>query len=369
MAGVAAKIRAWFREAPRKPPLSEKRDAARNLLNEHIDAGLLEGFMRRSLMPEQHRTVLSHLTRCQQCQEAVAVVLLAGQNPSAAAELVLEREKRAEGRGPWWWMALRWTGIALGVFILGGLLYLLPRSESPNSLLGTLFGSRAQEESTSSSDTRFSDWIASSFSDASEKSAASRPVRPLERPFDKNPAGWNSGPASYHDKVERMARQIEVEIPRSALDNPREVGATPSVPSIITAPAGIGQHAEKPTQARSMRRLIVTDAGELMRTVDGGKTWKIITINPGLAFNALAASGGTIWAAGDGGALYRSPDAAEHWQQVILKYHGVPVTSDLLEIRFASTQHGFFKTAEGETWITVDGGNRWILSYRPKAGQ
>jgi hypothetical protein len=355
-----------------------KQQAAREQLHGHIDEGLLEGFIRRNLTPEQHATVLAHLGKCHDCQEAVAFVLLSHQDPTAAAEIVLESEKRAKQGGVWWRVALRWTGVVFGIFAIGLLLYLLPTANRPDFPFTSIFNSSnsappAAQDSSSESDTAFSDWIASTFSSKKdEKPSEDKSRKRSDRKSRQISPGWDTGAAPYHDKVQPTPGAIEVEIPRSEPPKPEDnksAAATTVAPAPAPGPSAPLRSAAGAPRVTTTRKLVVTDEGELMRTLDGGATWKVITIKRGLAFNSLAVSGGNIWAAGDYGALYRSPDAAEHWQQVIVKYRGVPLADHIDQIRFADAQHGQFITAEGDSWITVDGGNKWVLSYRHKSAQ
>lgn len=370
MAELTDRIRGWFQGVPRPSGLYARQRAARSQLHGHIDEGLLEGFIRRSVTPEQHATVLAHLNKCHDCQEAVAVVLLSHDDPTAAAEIVLESEKRAKVGGLWWRSALRWTGVVFGIFAIGLLLYLLPAADSPDLHLANLLKDSKNspppvEDSASESDTVFSGWISSTFSSKDEKPAEEKRKKRSSRNTRQVASGWDTGPAPYHDKVQPTPGAIEVEIPPEA----KVVSPAPDASTVPESPAKGAAPQTAAPRSVTRGRLVVTDEGELMRTLDDGATWKIITIKRGLAFNSLAVSGGNIWAAGDSGALYRSPDAADNWQQVIVKYRGIPLTDHIDRIRFADPQHGQFITESGDSWITVDGGNNWILSFRHKSAQ
>lgn len=366
MAELTDRIRGWIRGPAGASNFKTRQQAARTLLREHIDAGLLDGFIRRSLPPEQHAKVIEHLNRCHNCQEAIAVVLLAHEDPSAAAEIIVESERRAQHRGPWWKIALRWTSFVVGFFAVALLLYLLPKSGDSDSFLGKLFRTDRSEpvqDYSSESNTLTSGWIASTFTNQEdEKPPETGPRNKSGKNTKQVYPGWDTGPAPYHDHVESTPGPVEVEIKP---EEPKPATADSAKPESPAATEAAASQAAPATRGR----LVVTNSGELMRSLDDGTTWKLITIKHGLAFRALAVSGSTIWAAGDGGALYRSPDAAERWQQVTLQYRNVPLNSNIVYIRFPDPQHGMFKTADGQIWITVDGGNNWVLNYRPQSLQ
>ncbi len=330
-----------------------EQERARNQLEGHLEPDLLEHFFQRTLSPEQYQTVIEHLNECDPCREAIALVLLAVEDPKMAAELELERKRRSQEEPVVWWkQALQWSLVVVLVLILIVGVVLVPQSKDPDSRVGRwveetdksagrLFG--GAEDSRSSS-TSFGHMVRSTYDEP-------KPVRrSVLQP------GWDTGPAPYVGRVIPSAPYKEVDI---SVDRAEQQTRT----TVATAAAAVAPtRVAVPSAATARRRLVVGSEGELKRTLDGGETWQNVTVGPNLVFRSLALSGRTVWAAGNTGALYRSFDAAEHWQQVNLSYRGEPITDDLVEIHFSDPQHGIIRGATGREWTTVDGGNQWLLN-------
>jgi len=386
-------IRSWLAAEGGVP---RKERQARSQLEGHIDQALLERFLARTIDPKQQSTLIEHLNLCDDCREAIAVVLLAEDDPSAAAELQLKLEKRAtERREPWQRRAVRWTVISIITISAFALLFLLPKRNDPDSRLGRWIAAQLQvpDSSPSASDSSFGD-VFSGFSSKDE--SESKPVRRRPGTTRVQP-GWNTGPAPYVGNVESSPPFIEINMGDASHSDPKSSSndkgwfaltrsdavasppeRTPVQPNPTPPPASQPSSAASPSpdasssggppaRPRSRRRLIISDDGRLKRTLDGGHTWEVLTLGPNVELRSLALSGTTVWAAGTNGALFRSLDAAEHWQRAILKYRGRQIVADINVIRFTDAQHGEFFTADGQHWITIDGGFRWFLSPLPKA--
>lgn len=395
MGELAKTIRQWLGFAAALPQ-PNRQQAARDLLHVHINEGLLEPFLRRAVTPEQHAIVVGHLNVCDPCREAIALVLLAQEDPSAAAELELKRKELVQNREPWQRVAARWTVIVtVGIFMLA-VLFLLPETNDPNSRIGRWINSEAQEWSSRSAEqsgaetdesrTSFGALITARLLHDDEE-------RPSER---KESSGWftggssgggtSGGSSSGGDSSQFSAPPAEVPLPQKRERSSQGQSGqgtsggdgggfwffgSEDKPEIIDQPVWdpvlAAKRQARPAKARraaSKRRLVVSPEGLLRRTLDGGATWDVLDVGRREQFRALALSGTTVWAAGANGALYRSPDAAEHWQAVTVFYRGEPIATDINHIRFDDPQHGAFETSDGRVWITVDGGNKWVLSSR-----
>jgi hypothetical protein len=364
MPDMAKTIRDWFgrRSATEHDAFEEQ--AARNLLQDHIDSDLLEAFLRRDVDDEDHQLVIGHLNGCDQCREAIAIVLLALDDPKAAAELTLERKRRLEGDSEVWWkQALRWSVLAILALVLFLSALLIPKSkdsdspvgrwfEQADNSVGRIFGT---DTADSSSSTTFGQMFSSTYD-------VPKPEPPPVRGRVIGQAGWDTGAAPYAGNVSPSAPYKEIDFPSEGPSSPERSTATGPASSDNSAPRTSSDKGAKAAPRPARRRLLVSPEGELKRTLDGGATWQTVNVGSGLAFRALALSGHSVWAAGDAGALYRSEDAAEHWQQVQIHHRGEPIKEDIVDIRFTDPQHGTLRTASEREWTTVDGGNKWVFN-------
>ncbi|HYG98509.1 MAG TPA: YCF48-related protein [Terriglobales bacterium] len=380
MANVTKAIRTWLGNATTPPKLSLQQ-AARDQLHGHITEALLEPFLRRTVTPEQHATVVAHLNACEGCRDAIALVLLARENPTAAAEMELERKHLAEDNEPWQRVAIRWTLIVLALIGIVTLLIIIPKADDPNSRIGRWVSSEAAKSAAANTD-----------SDTSTGALIAATLRRERKPPRETPntaPGWFSGPAPSAALVENTP-DSEVPLPRrsesadqqsatsaSNSDDGKSLwffgeaqpssnpnNTTPVWDPVLAAKrreeeSGKGAGAKRTS---SRRRLVVSPEGLLRRTLDGGGNWDILDVGRKVEFRTLALSGTTVWAAGSGGALYRSPDAADHWQAVTVRHRGSPLTADIEHIHFSDPQHGTFETSDGQIWITVDGGSKWVFN-------
>ena len=106
-------------------------------------------------------------------------------------------------------------------------------------------------------------------------------------------------------------------------------------------------------------RWTLSSDGQLQRSVDSGKTWQAIAVAPNAVFRALAANGPDIWVGGPAGLLYHSIDAGTNWVQVKPAVDKTTLSSDIAAIEFTDPLHGKLTTANGEIWLTANGGQTW----------
>jgi len=100
--------------------------------------------------------------------------------------------------------------------------------------------------------------------------------------------------------------------------------------------------------------------GAVWRSFDAGKTWQSMAIGGnGAGFRAIFSSGTQVWVGGAAGALYHSADSGLNWTLVIPAAAGQKLQSDVSHIEFSDPQTGAVITANGETWMTSDGGQTW----------
>ena len=88
--------------------------------------------------------------------------------------------------------------------------------------------------------------------------------------------------------------------------------------------------------------------GIVQRSLDEGATWQTVYIDERVSFRAIASDGADVWAGGDGGALFRSSDAGEHWHRVSFP---VPATITAIQL----SDNGEIHVTAGQVWISRDG--------------
>jgi hypothetical protein len=135
--------------------------------------------------------------------------------------------------------------------------------------------------------------------------------------------------------------------------------------SVLVAPGLSRSDAQKEAMQRTASNLIMprwtlsSDGSLLLRSLDAGKTWEMITVASKTTFRAVAAFGPEVWAAGSGGALYHSADLGQHWTQVRPTADGKALTEDIVRIEVTDAPRLQLTTASGLVWTTMDGGQRW----------
>jgi hypothetical protein len=108
-------------------------------------------------------------------------------------------------------------------------------------------------------------------------------------------------------------------------------------------------------------RFTISADGNLQRSFDQGKTWLAVPVDGKSKFRAISATAADVWAAGNGGALFHSLDAGEHWAQVKPVIGGTPLASDIVRISVNDAKHLQLTTADNQLWSTSDGGATWQL--------
>ncbi|MGB7555325.1 MAG: hypothetical protein WBM04_13205, partial [Candidatus Korobacteraceae bacterium] len=98
--------------------------------------------------------------------------------------------------------------------------------------------------------------------------------------------------------------------------------------------------------------------GHLERSIAADQWSRVLNDQP-ITFRAVAAVGNDVWAGGNGGALFRSPDGGEHWNKVPLAASSNVETRAIVSIRFDDAQHGVVTSDGGTHWATTDGGFTW----------
>jgi hypothetical protein len=106
-------------------------------------------------------------------------------------------------------------------------------------------------------------------------------------------------------------------------------------------------------------RWTISSDGQLQHSTDAGKTWQPVAVAEKTSFRALSANGPDLWVGGASGQLYHSTDAGSHWAQVKPTSGDSALAGDIAAIEFADTRQGKVTTANGDIWLTHDGGQNW----------
>ncbi len=106
-------------------------------------------------------------------------------------------------------------------------------------------------------------------------------------------------------------------------------------------------------------RWALSSEGALQRSLDGGQTWERVPVADAAVFHALATVGPEVWVGGAAGLLCHSKDSGAHWIRITPVADGAALTGDITGISFDDPPHGKLTTANGENWITTDGGQSW----------
>ncbi len=117
--------------------------------------------------------------------------------------------------------------------------------------------------------------------------------------------------------------------------------------------------------------LVSTNDG-LMKTVDGGQTWKGVSTPQGLSRAFIALRGTlslpddkTIYLGANDSVLLHSGDDGATWNSINLPADALSGDRQFIWVRFADARHGWVSPFGKDTWETSDGGQNWQKSVVP----
>ncbi len=96
------------------------------------------------------------------------------------------------------------------------------------------------------------------------------------------------------------------------------------------------------------------NGGRVFRSVDGGATWAQFILGSN-TLRAVQALGATVWVAGDSGKVYRSTTFGKSWETLSLASPSTRFTA----LQFLDNQVGFLVGSNGTILKTTDGGTTW----------
>jgi hypothetical protein len=351
---------------PEIPKIVGQRLQAVAKLGDHPDPNLLSAFVERSLGKRERVQIVEHLAHCTNCRE---VVSLSETLPGSGAVSVFPVSSN-------WlsWPVLRWGALAACVIVVGTVVTLRPKQETPQIAASISRGKPAVEAQLPASNNASEKKVASLQVPKSEAKVASLAKQPSSVPkamtvgrADESHAAVSASPVEIADA--RTASPFAEIVPGRAKDaaaEPQEaqaekvVGGALAKKRSMATPLGATDLASNALiSANLVPRWTLSSDGTLQRSLDSGRSWQTIPVSNRTIFRALAANGLDIWVGGSDGALFHSFDAGQHWSQVRPVIDGEVLGDDIIGVEFTDTLHGKLTTSSEETWITGDAGQTW----------
>ena len=104
--------------------------------------------------------------------------------------------------------------------------------------------------------------------------------------------------------------------------------------------------------------------GKLQRATQAGQQgpmWQPVDVGEPAIFRVVNANLNDVWAGGNGGALFHSADAGEHWTRIVPKDGDHKLEGDVISLTIAGAVNQIIRlrTSAGQSWISNDGGKTW----------
>jgi hypothetical protein len=342
---------------------------------EHPDANLLAAFAENALMKQERATVLTHLARCPDCREYLAIASRAVESESPAA-LGAATHGPVHRFSPVW----RWASgaaVALGVVAVMWQFHIGPpagaqNQESPAAIMPA----NAQNPAISAMLKMQTETAASQLA----KGKSPKPARRSSKPADVPPTAVSKAiPAASKANLGQTENLMRFRVPEEKSAEPAasafDSNATQAQRKDIAIPTDqrFGSLStrlarESPVRANVLWSINASPGtsgnmrGSVQRSFDGGNTWEIVPVSGGVDFRAVAAEGSNVWAGGSDGALFHSSDRGLHWAQIQVAEANVELRGTIVSIDTLKPSQITLRTDLGEQWISVDEGLHWRRS-------
>ena len=375
----------------------------------HPSPDVLTSFMERTLAPGESEVVTHHLAQCAECREivflasnaaedevgdgrrlvAAAAVGRAAAMPSYAATSRLDTA-RAEASRRRWTVRTRWAvSVAAAVVLVStGLLLQFRRATSGYQTAPLTVASNRPAPASPE--------VRQSAAAPSSQKAAAKPAV-AEMLDNTAPRQITAAQVKKVPEATMTARDAGDAFPSAPTAQPA-ARATASPATAGAAVGGVsnaavpearpqstyveGESAQKSETAQSLQLqqrapLTFGKSGTVMKAVSAvrpqwrigpnghlerslaANQWTRVLDDQPVIFHAVAVMGSDVWAGGNGGALFHSPDGGEHWSKVSLAANSNVETGAIVSIRFDDPQHGIVASDSGTRWATTDGGITW----------
>lgn len=362
---------------------------------EHPGADLLSAFSEQALAGRERENVLAHLAVCAACREAVALAA----PPSVA-------EQPGGVFVPWYKrpQIFAWAGTLATLALVGALVLNYSQSRYSTSTVSDatpskVTGTQPAENKPAASPAQdaMNGTLGALTREGSPRLAAplakAEPgqKKKAEKEYSRRDIATAAAPMQAPTKDEKKldggVLRDQFSVMKQAAPPPAPVGGpatqaanavtdkaqnsatteASSVESTVSAPAksagnagGVVGGALYQSRAAKMAavpvfRWTISDKGKLQRSFDAGRSWQPALANETTVFRALAVVGNEVWAGGSAVTLFHSADGGANWSKQTLP----GASADVVSLQFSDAQHGSARTADGTTWATADGGQRW----------
>ena len=400
----------------------------------HPDANLLTAFAEQTLSPTEREGMLAHLALCGDCRDVIALALPAADIVAAliaaegeavrATAVPTKAERNWLNATKFAWPSLRWAALAAGIAVVASVLLLRPGKLNQANLPSAnrqvaITAPSASGPQIASSAVPSSPTEQSALSAKAEEPQAKSELRPSKRlkagqmvtPSHQAEHGMllaenkkDSGPAAMlspaagapafdaatsrgaTETVEVSAAAAAVEATSSAEGSLMARNETPAIEKAKPAPPGMEVNEQQKTQAafvvpapaRSQSKDIMSNArlavpasstsarnitwtitaGALQRSMDSGQSWQN-TLHADHPLLCYASHDNDVWAGGQAGTLFHSADSGVTWAQVQPSIKGQQLGFDVTHIDVRGPAEIVVSTSNHEIWSSADGGKTW----------
>ena len=406
----------------------------------HPEADLLAAFAEQALSPAERDGVLEHLALCGECREVVALALPVSETVATPTSTEIHHGGTRSEPQPipsrklrFPWPTLRWAALAAGVAVAASLLMLRPAKLNQTRPSEAAISAPQQPPSATATRTAQSaslpadqmSAVATGKEVAAYSTAARTPAlkaqakikrrdsapqsamhlatnRKQAEPADNllappSAAATSSQPATSarptNETVDVSAEAVEIQganVGQPLLarnEAPPIEKAKPAPQSLTTqgaqtqppqSQAEIGDSAAKGANPQSRKTLaaarmtanpapalpdsphvaLTIAGGALQRSPDGGQSWQQV-LHPGHPLLCYASRGSDAWAGGQAGTLFHSSDNGLTWAQIQPSINSRQLTADITHLDVPSPSEIVLSTANDGTWSSADGGKTW----------
>jgi hypothetical protein len=322
----------------------------------HPDANLLAAFSENRLHGREREDLLAHLAECADCRQIVAL----SSEPATPA-------KPRSLSTAWRWAAVAATA-ALALTGTWGLRRIVLTTQTAGPPVAATHRIEPLPISPSAIEPQMapSTTARTQRRPATHSSMAKAAPPPRARPeFPAPPTATDeiaAAPNSEQDKVAPLPAAPPYKI--AALELPSAKKVAPPQPGSIRQPLSAPMHASFGMAAakRFVPRSPVlwrVHSPAVEQSLDGGVTWKPVSIHDRAQFHAVAFDGADVWAGGAKGALFLSRDAGSTWKNVAVGEPDATLNGTIVAIRLPAPSEIVLETDAGEQWISRDGGTSW----------